>query len=120
MFMQYVHDMVIPEKETAEAVSNVAAVCSLYPPLTVPCGATSIAAGVYAAGTEAANGNNRQFAVDLAPTVVSGTTDLIFKRARIVPDTVSNAIGVGAGFKTQYWTKRDNYIDRAGECQSVE
>ncbi|WP_222594020.1 RHS repeat-associated core domain-containing protein, partial [Bisbaumannia pacifica] len=111
MFGQYADDMLIPEKETAEAVSNVAAVCSLYPPLTVPCGATSIAAGVYAAGTEFAGGSYRQGVVDIVPIVSSETTGFIFRRASIVSETVSNAVGVGAGFKTQYWMNEDNHID---------
>ncbi len=110
MFAQYAHDMLIPEKETAAAVSNVAAVCSLAPPLTVPCGLTSAGAGIYAAGTEVANDNVRQAAVDIMPTIAAETTGLIFKRAEIVTDGVSNAIGVGAGFQTQYWGNKDNHI----------
>ena len=57
----------------------------------------------FAAGTEAADGNGRQAVIDIMPTVVSETSGFLFKRAEIVSDAVSNAIGVGAGFKTQYW-----------------
>ena len=74
----------------------------------------------FAAGTEAADGNGRQAVIDIMPTVVSETSGFLFKRAEIVSDAVSNAIGVGAGFKTQYWGNKDNHIDGEEECQYAE
>ncbi|MBD3896816.1 RHS domain-containing protein [Halomonas sp. ML-15] len=108
MFGQYAEDMLIPEKETAEAVSDVAAVCSLSPPLTLGCGTVSITAGLYAAGTEARAGDYIQSTVDAMPIAASATTDFLTRRAGVVSDAISHGAGVVAGFKTQYWTRKDN------------
>jgi hypothetical protein len=111
MFAQYAHDMLIPEKETAEAISNVAAACSIVLPLTAPCGSVFLGTGIYAAGTEAYTGNIRQTLIDMVPMAASSTTSFIFKRAEMVSDALSNAAGVFTGFKTQYWTNKDNLFE---------
>ncbi len=120
MSRQYYHDMVKPEKETAEAVSTVAALCSVIPITSTACGLTSMAAAGYAANLERQEGNNRQAAVDIAPTIVAETTGFIVKRAEIVFDSVSTGIGVMAGFVTQHWANRDNHFDNEKSCGNNE
>ncbi|RAU17471.1 hypothetical protein DN062_12290 [Nitrincola tibetensis] len=108
MFMQYIHQAVLPSKETASTVSNVTAVCSLAPPLTVACGSVSLGASVYGAGDEYSNGSKQQAIVDLVPAVVSYDTEFLLRKGKLVSSFASNAAGVFTGFKAQYWTNRDS------------
>lgn len=78
--------------------------------MTAPCGFTSVSAAAGASAIEYLGGNHYQAGLDIAPTIAAGTTDLIFKRATLATDAVSNAIGVATGFKSQYWINRDSQI----------
>ena len=129
MLMQYVHQSVISKeitidkklaRETAENISTVAAVCSLVPPATPICGSISIGAGLTAAILDGVDGNYQHASSGAASILASEITGLISKRIFFISGPISNVLGVGAGFTTQYVNEKFVLPEREGECRNGE
>ena len=128
MFMQYMHQAVIPKKddlkidmvvlkEAAGTVSTVTAACSLIPPATPICGSISIGTGALAVGLDLYDGNYQHASAGTASILASEATDLILKRTFFIRGPISNALGVSVGFTTQYINEKFVLPESEGECQ---
>jgi hypothetical protein len=73
----------------------------------------SVMATGYVSVLDYNSGNKNQAIINFVPTVASYTTDILIKRADVVSDAISNAIGIGIGFYTQYWLDRDNHNSKS-------